>query len=186
MIVSLDATLQPTGPTRRVTRGPQPRISGITWTRDDKFIIYGAGVPVSHLWRVPADGSSPPERIEEAGEGAGFPALPLSADSLAFSRAFNDNDVYRFEPGRGASPVARSTGLDGQPDFSPDGSRFAFCSDRSGMVEVWVAAADGSGARQLTRGPRRAQCSPAWSPDRQHIAFDSVGDEGGTRSGLST
>jgi len=176
-VQSLDASLHASGPPRRVTRASHRRISGIVWTRDDKFIIYGAGLP-SYLWRVAADGSSPPERIEEAGEGAGFPALSVSTDSLAFSRAFNDNDVYRFEPGRGTSPAARSTAQDAQPEFSPDGLSFAFCSDRSGSVEVWIAAADGSGARQLTRGPGAEQCSPTWSADGRQIAFDSVGDDG--------
>src|SRR4051812_38186641 len=139
-VLSLDPTLQAAGPPRIVTRESQRRVSGVAWTRDGKFIVYGGGYPVSYLWRVPADGSSPPERIEEAGEGAGFPATASSTNSLTFSRAFNDNDVYRFEPGHTTSPVARSTGQDAQADFSSDGLRFAFCSDRSGMMEVWVAA----------------------------------------------
>lgn len=50
----------------------------------------------------------------------------------------------------------------------------AFCSARYGdTVEVWVAAADGSGAHQLTHGPGRWQCSPQWSPDDHWVAFDS-------------
>ena len=48
---------------------------------------------------------------------------------------------------------------------------------RSG--EIWVAAADGSGARQLASGPgRRFQGLPRWSPGRPPIAFDSESDDG--------
>jgi dipeptidyl aminopeptidase/acylaminoacyl peptidase len=41
-----------------------------------------------------------------------------------------------------------------------------------------VAAADGSGARQLTAGPGRFQGAPHWSPDGRGIAFDSEDNEG--------
>ena len=57
---------------------------------------------------------------------------------------------------------------------APDGRRVAFPSDRSGVMEIWRANADGSDAVQLTRlggpsaGPRR------WSPDGRHIAFDAI------------
>ncbi len=36
------------------------------------------------------------------------------------------------------------------PSWFPDGRHLAFQSDRSGRMEVWVMAADGSAARQLT------------------------------------
>lgn len=88
------------------------------------------------------------------------------------------NSVYRFEQGRPAVVVAQSSGGDVQPNFSPDGRMFAFCSDRSGTVEIWIAGADGSSPRQLTHGQGREQCSPAWSPDGRRIAFDSVGADG--------
>jgi Tol biopolymer transport system component len=40
--------------------------------------------------------------------------------------------------------------LDETPSWFPDGRRIAFQSNRSGVLQVWVMNADGSGARQLT------------------------------------
>jgi Tol biopolymer transport system component len=56
------------------------------------------------------------------------------------------------------------------PAWSPDGSRLAFVSRRSGDEEIYVAAADGRGVRRLTRsiGP---DLSPAWSSDGSRLVF---------------
>jgi dipeptidyl aminopeptidase/acylaminoacyl peptidase len=59
------------------------------------------------------------------------------------------------------------------PRYSPDGSKVAFISRRTQYPEVWVAAPDGSGARQLTFQAEQAG-SPSWSPNGRQIAFEST------------
>ncbi len=61
---------------------------------------------------------------------------------------------------------------DGGPSWSPDGSRIAFHSSRTGGGDIYVMNADGSGVRQLTDHPA-SDGSPSWSPDGKQILFDS-------------
>jgi Tol biopolymer transport system component len=56
------------------------------------------------------------------------------------------------------------------PVWSPDGRRVAFSSRRSGNWDLYVANADGSGQRNLTRNPA-FDSLPVWSPDGRKIAF---------------
>jgi TolB protein len=58
------------------------------------------------------------------------------------------------------------------PAFSPDGKSLAFASGRSGNLDVWVANADGSGARRLTT-TQSSDTAPCWSPTGQEVAFTS-------------
>jgi dipeptidyl aminopeptidase/acylaminoacyl peptidase len=76
-----------------------------------------------------------------------------------------------------------------EPSFSPDGTRIAFTvheafsrPDEGTSSRIWIAPADGSGARQATRGPR-ADSSPRWSPDGRTLAFLSDRDHRG-RAGV--
>lgn len=59
--------------------------------------------------------------------------------------------------------------------WSPDGNALAFVSDRDGNHHVFVAAADGSGLRQLTTGACD-DLAPAWSPEGSGVYFDSDRD----------
>jgi Tol biopolymer transport system component len=175
--LELDANHTPTGPAQRVT--PQNvYFAGLAWTRDGSSLVYGDQV-TGRLWRIGIGREDPPERIEVAGTQVMWPASAVSRDRLAFDRLLGANNIYRFEAGRAPTLVAGSS-LGGRlPNFSPDGRRLAFESRRGGAgPEVWLAAADGTQAMQLTRGPGRWQGSPRWSPDGRRIAFDSLGEDG--------
>jgi TolB protein len=56
------------------------------------------------------------------------------------------------------------------PAWSPDGSRIAFVSGRTGDEEIYVARADGSGPTRLTRLPG-PDLSPAWSSDGRRLVW---------------
>lgn len=88
-----------------------------------------------------------------------------SSPELAFARGGN---VWVIgADGKGARILLRG-GY--SPSWSPDGSRLAFVSNRSGDEEIYVARADGTGVTRLTRLPG-ADLSPAWSSDGKQIAW---------------
>jgi Tol biopolymer transport system component len=76
--------------------------------------------------------------------------------------------------------------LSRHPDWSPDGTRFAFTVDETdGTRDIWVAAADGSQAELLVDcvDPCRDADNPAWSPDGSRIAFNRIVIEDGLDTG---
>ncbi|MBM4365894.1 MAG: Tol-Pal system beta propeller repeat protein TolB [Deltaproteobacteria bacterium] len=88
-----------------------------------------------------------------------------------------DSEIVTIDPLAGTQ-IARLTqnpGIDVSPTYSPDGSKIAFVSERSGGPQIYVMNADGSGARRVTfQGSHNTD--PSWSPRGDKIAF--VGRDG--------
>ena len=170
------------GSPRQITWQPDA-IAGLTWSRDGGSLIYGAASEASsilaYMWRVGADGRHAPQRLEIAGPMVYCPSVSLTANRLVFHKLLRDYDIWRYRSDDGMKPLLVSSLADYNPQFSPDGTKIAFSSSRSGeAIEVWVAQADGSKPVQMTRLLGRHQGTPRWSPDGRWIAFDSHGKDG--------
>jgi Tol biopolymer transport system component len=110
-----------------------------------------------------------------------FPVVAPKANRLAFSRFASDQDIWRLEVEGRSEQFLVSSMLDSNAQFSPDGRRIAFASQRSvDRVAIWVSDANGTNLAQLTWGPGSYDGSPRWSPDGQWIAFDRL--ENGRRT----
>jgi Tol biopolymer transport system component len=144
-------------------------------------LVFSAGGSwgEAFLWRVDADASGEPKRLELASQGAWSPAVSRKGNRLAFSRFMSDADVWRLQVGGKPEPLLVSSMLDQNAQFSPDGRRIAFESGRGlDGIGIWLSNADGSGLVQLTKGPESHHGSARWSPDGQRIAFDARGKDG--------
>ncbi len=99
-----------------------------------------------------------------------------------FSATANGNDVQKLtDSGKKGNAVVG--------DWSPDGQRIAFDSNRvdidgrKDVIQIYLMNADGSGETQLTRGPG-FHGTPGWSPDGERLAIDTDWGLGRPQSGI--
>jgi Tol biopolymer transport system component len=172
------------GEPRRITHNELGIFSifGMAWTPGGRELVFSRGnLGGASLWRIQVGSSSAqPEPLTGLDADASFPAISRTAGRLAYERSVEDNNIWRMEtagPGRpGNRPVQiiASTRLDYSPQFSPDGKRIAFTSDRSGQSQVYVGDSDGSNVVQLT-SLADARCNAVrWSPDGRRLAFGAM------------
>ena len=182
LVAEMDDHLQPKGEPRQFAAA-----GSFAFTPDSKEIVFagGGGHAVGgQFWRVPVKGNTPARRIPIASEGANFLTIAPHGDRMAFSRRNLNIDIWRIPvigPGKTGEPsrVLASSRVDlVRPHaFSPDGRKIAFESDRTGVMSVWIANADGSDPRLLFGDEKYGTSgSPAWSPDGRWIVFDTRKD----------
>jgi len=171
----LSRDLRPEGEPRRLTGRYYGELIGIAWLPGGREIVFGAGaLPAYLLWRLGVSGRSDPVRLPNASEGAVLPVIVRRR--LVYSWHRQEVNLWRLDTRTGERTMLIGSGaahVNMIPQYSPDGRRIAFQSDRSGSLEVWTCDADGSSCLQLTSlgGPMLG--AARWSPDSQAIAFDS-------------
>jgi serine/threonine protein kinase/Tol biopolymer transport system component len=178
-LLTLKEDLTPSANPRRLTESAlaaqQP-----TWSHNGKEILFSAS---RRLWRLSVSAPEARAQIPFVGQDAFMPVLSHTqgdnSTRLIYVRSTIDPNIWRLNlPGPGvrasSSPAltVSSTLTDVNPQFSHDGTRIAFQSNRSGNMEIWIADADGTNAARLTSMGEFAGTA-RWAPGDQTIAFDS-------------
>ncbi len=166
--------LQPAGAPWRITAGIHGIFCGAAWTGRNELLYSSLGGP-SGLWRVAVSGAaSAPEQLSWAAGSPQWPALAPSRRRLLYRSLILSSNLWRLDLRTGQSRMLVASGY-GQlaAQYSPDGRRIAFQSDRSGTIEIWTCGADGENCRQLTSFGGPICGVPRWSPDGRRLALDS-------------
>jgi Tol biopolymer transport system component len=149
-----------------------------TWTQDGAEIIFSSmrGGPLN-LWRISATGGSP---LPVAGVGAMayHPSIPRKGNLLAYEHASLSSSIWQIGLNNtthsqgAASRLLTARGMiNWRPDFSPDGKKIVFESDRLGYSDIWYCDSDGTNCTQLTSLHGTAGTA-RWSPDGNHVVFE--------------
>jgi Tol biopolymer transport system component/DNA-binding winged helix-turn-helix (wHTH) protein len=149
------------------------------WTQDGKELVFTSPTKgIRSLWRISATGGQP-RRVAGAGDNAWSPSMSRQGNQLAYWMLKQWDTVWQLnlkDERHAAGPPVRivsANGISWRPNFSPDGKKVVFESDRMGYSDIWVCDRDGSNCNQLTT--LRGQAGTArWSPDGRYIAFEAL------------
>ena len=159
---------------RRLTRSPGPDLSP-AWSTDGRRLAWSRS---AEIWTMRADGSRQRRVVARTKRWHEHHSPTWHGRTIVYS----SNRAGFFNPELYAVPAERLTftkgadgvlGDDGMPDFSPDGRRIVFTSNRDRQAEIYVMNRDGSGQRRLTHRPRD-DFMPRFSRDGGRIAFTSL------------
>jgi Tol biopolymer transport system component len=151
-----------------------------SWLPDNRHIVLLRGdgpTPGSHLWLADtaADRLHP---ITATAGSEGGPSVSPDGRTIAFSSEATDFDLVEVPiDGSALRPFLSSTRNEFDPSASPVNTQYAFVTDRTGNLEIWlqneegylqqplITDADFGGKRSMSLG------SLAFSPDGRHLAF---------------
>ncbi|MDQ3823377.1 MAG: hypothetical protein M3321_09075, partial [Actinomycetota bacterium] len=166
------------GNERRLTTMQQP-VSHPAWSPDGRTIAFSG---IRDVYTVPASGGRPKNltRSPKPWLLRTTPSYSPDGRTIAISAstdAYNSDVFLLRADGSAMRRLTRSQGAhtrhgeESVPDFSPDGKRVVYTSNRDGNVELYSIGVDGRNERRLTRTPRADEDAPRFSADGKRILY---------------
>lgn len=152
-----------------------------SWSPDGSSIVFHSDRAGNFdIWIMDGDGGNPRPLTE--GRGHDFiPRWSPDGSRIVFysdrqGNVFidhNDLDVYVMNAdGSDQTPITDAPGRDMLADWSADGARIAFVSDRAGPYDIFLMDADGANPVNLTDNSVEVY-NPSFSPNGDRIVFDA-------------
>ena len=148
-------------------------INSLAWSADGDYIYYVPVRPPNQtvMWRVPAGGGDQ-EIVPTGRENITNIAAAPDGNTMVFAEDVRQWSIWRVPPdGQTGNKLMNSDFNEFFPQFSPDGARVAFQTDRTAEYQIWTMNADGGNLRQITDTPFPSS-SPRFSPDGSLIVFN--------------
>ncbi len=134
-------------------------------------ISSASGTDGSKIYIVPATGGEARE-VTPTGPSYWHGWSP-DDKTLTYCAKRNDNfDVYTIPAAGGTETrLTDAEGLDDGPEYTPDGSKIYYHSERTGVPKIWRMNPDGTEQEQVTHDEAYADWFPHPSPDGKWIIF---------------
>ncbi|MBD0372636.1 MAG: PD40 domain-containing protein [Pyrinomonadaceae bacterium] len=154
------------------------RVNYMAWLPDKSGLLLTArdnSSTVSQIWFV-AYPSGEVRRVTNDLNNYGGMSVTNDGTTMAALQSVTQSDLWLAPEGKAGSAQqitlgsGTATGSQGV-SFMPDG-RLIYSSNSGGNDDIWIAGADGKGARQLTSNARR-NLWPTATPDGRYIVFSS-------------
>ena len=171
----LDSSFRAAGEPMPVTTSPQSNVS-LSISRDGRRMLFATTTNEAMLTRVMLDPVlgkivSEPERVVSGSRPIHNGDLAPDGKTLVTNPYGAQEDLFVGTLGESIdNQLTNDAFKDRLPRWSPDGSRIAFFSDRSGRYEIWWIRPDGSGLEQISSGSEEGYIEPRWSHDGRKIA----------------
>lgn len=162
-------------------------ITGLGWRADNRTIVFGKRETdqTANLWQI-SDTGGTAQIVVGTGKSIVNPAISADGRKIIYADQLFETDIWRFEKNQPPTRFVQTALDDYSPDISPDNTRVAFVSSRTGKTEIWTVDASGKNPRQVTGVVNPASPdnnsnfaadtragSPRFSPDNKQLAFDA-------------
>lgn len=177
--------------------GATPAAVSFDWLPDSRNIVVSLWDPATtgmHLWK--ADTTSDTSTPVTATVGSeNWPNVSADGRRMAFASESIDFDLVDI-PLDGGPPrkLVSTSRNESEPAFNRDGTRYAYVSDKGGVLRIWSRNRSDPDVETVIVDPEQfpqgettlALGSLAMSPDGERVAYQRYSDTGGYRIWIST